>query len=333
MPAPTLPAALLHRPLGPADAERWAELLAAIEDADRRGEHYDAADCAEELADPALDLDRDSVLVLDGERPVAYQVLHLRVGAGSRVLHTDAGVHPEHRRCGIGAVLLRLARERADELDAELHVRVPETVPGAVALVEGAGLVAVRWWSELERDLTAPVASAPVPAGLGLHPLGPGYDAGRWDEPLRAARNAAFADHWGSAPDDPEAWVHHRTGCRGFHAGCSVAAADDAGRVAGLLLGYEYEADTARTGRRDLYIGTVATVREWRGRGLASALLAHALAAARAEGFASSSLTVDAQNPTGALGVYRRAGYHLDRREITYRPAVARARALSAPEE
>jgi mycothiol synthase len=310
---PVLPATLTSRPFQLDDGERWAELWAAVEVADRRGEHYSAADLAEELADPELDLQHDSVLVLDGERPVAYQVL--RLSAGPR-LHTDAAVHPAHRRRGIGAVLMAIALRRAAELGATVHARVPEHVAGAVALMERAGFAPVRWWSELARGLDAPIVAVPLADGLELHDLGPGYDAARWDEPLRAARNASFAGHWGSVPESAEAFAYRRTATRAFRPECSAAVCTPDGTVAGFVLAYEDDVEAA--GTRELYVGTVGTLAAWRGRGVAAALLAHALLRARAHGFASSSLTVDAQNPTGALGVYNRAGYALRHREITY---------------
>lgn len=315
-----LPATLDRRPLHPDDAAQWAELTTAIEEVDRTGARYSAADLAEELLDPELDLAHDSVLVLDGGRPVAYLVLRLAADGDRHVLHTDAGVHPEHRRRGIGAALLALAALRATELDATLSARVPEYVAGAVVLMELAGFVPVRWWSELHRDLAAPVTPVPLADGWELHALGPGYDAARWDEPLRATRNASFADHFGSVPESAETFVHRRTGSRAFRSECSAAAVTPDGQMVGFLLAYEFAAATASTGHRDLYVGTVGTPAPWRGRGIGSALLAHALNLAREQGFGSSSLTVDAQNPTGALGVYARAGYTLHHRDITYTP-------------
>jgi mycothiol synthase len=202
---PVLPSTLTHRPMRPDDAERWAVLCADAEEADGRGEHYSAADLAEELCEPDLDLEHDTLLVLDGDRAVAYQVL--RRPGGTR-LDVDAVVHPGYRRRGIGAALMAVALQQAAELERTVNVRVPEWVTGAVALMERAGLVPVRWWSLLYRDLARPVVPVPLAAGLELHPLGPGYDAARWDERLRATRNASFADHWGSAPEDADAFVH-----------------------------------------------------------------------------------------------------------------------------
>jgi mycothiol synthase len=321
---PALRAGLRSRPMNPDDAGRWAELLAAVEEVDRRDEHHDADDCAEELADPELDLERDTIVVLDGPAgdeatAVAYQVLRLRSGrAEGAHLISDAGVHPAFRRRGIGNALLAVARERAGELGATLMMRVPETNAGAVALAEGIGMGPARWWSELHRDLTEPVASVPAPAGLAVASLGPYYDAARWDESLRAAHNSAFADHWGSVPASAEAWVHQRTGSRAFRPACSAVARVADGEIAGYVLSYEHDAATARTGRRDLYVATVGTVAAHRGRGVAAALLAHVFQAARDHGCDTSSLTVDAHNPTGALRVYDRAGYRLNRREITF---------------
>ncbi|WP_219420193.1 GNAT family N-acetyltransferase, partial [Pseudonocardia nigra] len=127
MHAPVLPSQLHSRPMRADDAARWAELLAAAEEVDRRGENYDAQDCADELADPEVDLERNSCIVLDGERPVAYQVLHLREGVEGRRLFAEGTVHPAHRRRGIGSALLAVARRRAEELSATLTVRVAES--------------------------------------------------------------------------------------------------------------------------------------------------------------------------------------------------------------
>ncbi|MCO1655926.1 GNAT family N-acetyltransferase [Pseudonocardia humida] len=313
-----LPLALRHRPLRPSDAATWAELLAAAEAVDRLGRHYDAQDCALELADPDLDHERDAVLVLDGDRPVACQVLWVRGPVGEQVVEADGVVHPDHRGRGIGTALVGVARDRAVELGARLDVRVAESMPAAVAMAERSGLVPVRWWSELRRDLAAPVVAPPVPEGVELHMLGPDYDGARWDRALCTARNASFADHFGSVPDELETFVHHRTANRNFRSECSIAARTPDGVVVGFVLCEEFAAATARTGRRDLYVDTVGTVPSWRGRGLAAALLARVLGRARELGYASSSLTVDATNPTGALGVYGRAGYVLHRRDVTY---------------
>ncbi|QYN32804.1 GNAT family N-acetyltransferase [Pseudonocardia sp. DSM 110487] len=319
-----LPDGLRAGPMQATDAARWAALLEAVEDVDRRDENFDAEDCAEELADPDLDLERDTLLVLDGDdRAVAYMVARLRVGPplGLRLV-VDAAVHPRHRRRGIGTALTAAAHRRADELGAAVVTRLAESGADAIALAERAGMRPVRWWSELVRDLTVPVKPISPPAGITIAVLGRPYDAARWDEPLRLAHNSAFADHWGSAAIGPTGWAHQRTGARAFRPESSVVALTGDGFIAGYILSYEFPAATARSGTRDLYVGTVGTLPAHRGRGIAGALLASVLQGAADQGYATASLTVDAENPTGALGVYDRAGFRPHRRDVTYlRPA------------
>lgn len=305
----------MQRPMTVADAARLADVRNAAEAVDALGEHHAPEDCLEELTDPERDLERDTLIVLDGDLPVATQVLYV---IGSR-LFAAAEVRPSHRGRGLGTMLLELAVAEAGRRGLRAEMQFPERRADATALAVAAGFVPIRWWSEMRRDMPAaggpPVEPVPLPDGLVAHPLGPAYDHERWDGLLRAAHNAAFAEHFGFSPVGAQAWRHNRTGSKHFRPEHSVVALDgDA--VAGYVLASEYEADTAATGMRDLYIPTVGTLPQYRGRGLASALLAHVLGTAGAYGRAS--LTVDSQNPTGALGVYARAGFALHRRDVTY---------------
>lgn len=57
-----------------------------------------------------------------------------------------------------------------------------------------------------------------------------------------------------------------------------------------------------------LYVAELATLPPYRGRGLASALLAHAFDVAEAQGYDRVGLDVDSENTNDAPSVYRRAG-------------------------
>jgi mycothiol synthase len=307
---------LTWRPLTPDDVPTWARLLAAAEEVDDTGELFSEDDLRGELGDPALDLTTDSVAVLDGSELVAYQIT-MRPGESAGVgkaVRSYGVVHPRWRRRGIGTSLVRRGLERAGATEATLMLRVPENDTGAAAVCAAAGMRAVRWWADLRRDLREPVDPVGVPDGIELVPLGPTYDHDRWDEPVRAAHNVAFAQHWGSAHVGAESWRSLRTGAAAFRAAYSAVALDGAS-IAGYVLGYEYQAPGDG---RELYVATIGTVPRWRGRGLAGALLTHVLQTAQGDGFASSVLTVDTQNATGALGVYERVGYAPYRRAVTW---------------
>jgi len=71
------------------------------------------------------------------------------------------------------------------------------------------------------------------------------------------------------------------------------------------------------TGIKDLFVATLGTRRAGRKRGVGSALLLRALTQARAAGLTRSSLVVDADSPTGALGLYERVGFTVDHTSVT----------------
>jgi mycothiol synthase len=79
--------------------------------------------------------------------------------------------------------------------------------------------------------------------------------------------------------------------------------------VAGYVLTYVYEADTRATGVQQAHIGQLGVLRPARGRGIASSLIIAALRAGAAAGCDTAGLQVDTENPTGALGLYRRLGF------------------------
>jgi mycothiol synthase len=301
---------LTWRPIAGSDVAAWASLLAAAEAVDQTGEHYDADDLAEELADPALDPAVDTVAVFAGDRMVAYGAVRGWATPDGQVqrVHAEGCVHPEFRRQGIGRDVLartaaRAAERRQPGRPAELIVYVHDGNAGQRALVEAAGMRPVRWWYEMDRDLAGPVDAVPVPSGLRLAAYDPASD-----EQLRHAHNEAFAGHWGSVPRDEPSWRQWFTGSRGFRPAESCTLWSD-GEIAGYVLVYEFEADTAATGIREAWIGQVGTRPPWRGRGIASALLSHVLRTCREHGYDRVSLSVDSANATGALGLYQRVGF------------------------
>ena len=66
---------------------------------------------------------------------------------------------------------------------------------------------------------------------------------------------------------------------------------------------------------------SVFTRRPWRKRGLASALIGRSLELLRERGMTSAVLGVDADNPTGALALYERAGFEPSYRASAWRKA------------
>jgi ribosomal protein S18 acetylase RimI-like enzyme len=84
-------------------------------------------------------------------------------------------------------------------------------------------------------------------------------------------------------------------------------------------MAHEYEAYNKAKCVRDLYIPQVRTRRAGRRRGIASGLLTTALCAAKADRFDTATLDVDADSPTGAVGLYERLGFVVKDTKIAHR--------------
>jgi mycothiol synthase len=223
------------------------------------------------------------------------------------------GVHPRWRGRGIGRELLGWELARAADIHRavapatawEVHAGAPGEDGTATRLYQRFGLTPVRYWFDMVAP-TATAAATALPDGLRSTTYRPAHD-----NDLYAAHMEAFADHWGFQRRGYDEWATLSVRSETFLPGLSVLAFDG-DEIAGYVLSYA-DADPAR-----IYIGQVGVRRPWRRRGLAGALLSQVLGSARVAGRAFAALGVDADSPTGAVGVYERVGFTVATRAVTY---------------
>jgi ribosomal protein S18 acetylase RimI-like enzyme len=304
------------------DDPAWLDLLAAIEAVDRRGEQRCQAELDDEWASLWAHPRTDSVFAWDGDRLVAFGWLKTQVGTrGHHNISCWGGVDPAHRRRGIGTELLAWqvarAREIATTIDPAFPVHV-EVDAGAAqvdlcGLAERAGFEARRTFLEIVRPASEPAPPAAPVEGLELREW-----STELDEATRLAHVDAFVDHWGSEPRTREEWRQWHTGHRSFRPDLSrIVVRAGSSEVVAFVLVAAYETDWA-TGPREAWIQDVGTVPAWRGRGAARWALTDSLQAigSAADGFERAILGVDADNPTGAVELYRSLGFHDERASI-----------------
>jgi mycothiol synthase len=301
------------RALAEKDVPAWAELLRAAEQVDHEDEHYDEQDLAEELTDPLFDPERGSLAGFDGASMVALGAIHVRSAADElHRMRYQGVVHPAYRGRGLGTRLLTwtpdaaraLHEERYPGARLELNTGHISTNTAAGELFVRHGYRPTRYYHGMRRALDEGLPPVAAVEGVKIVAYSPARD-----EEARLVKNEAFLDHWGSTPFTPEQWRNSYPESASFRPDLSFLAVDAAsGAVVGCSLTKYFAADTAATGRREAYVAVIGTLRPARGRGVGTALLGTSMHAARAAGFDSASLGVDSQNPTGALGVYERAG-------------------------
>jgi mycothiol synthase len=305
-----------QRALTEADAGAYLELAEAANTADGNDERFDEADYLDLLHHPLSVPGLDDFIGLfddEGGRMAATAWVARRTEAGTaHWMHGEGAVHPDYRGRGLGTRLVRWQEALAPVvheryfpgLPLELSAGSMEGNTGARELLANEGYTEVRWFFEMTRPEGIAVEEPRVPDGFELEVYS---DAVR--EELRLASNEAFVDHWRTTAETREEWEHW-VGRGRMRPDNSLLLRDRAtGEIAGFLIAVHSEAEYQSTGVRNIDFDLIGTRRAYRRRGVASSLIAHALRIADAAGYRTASLGVDADNPSGALGLYERHGF------------------------
>ena len=324
-PAAVLPGMRLRAPRGRDDYRPMSEVYAAAARVDGLDEVVTEADMANFIENPVgRDPAHDVVVAEVDGRLIAYAWISHRLENEGDEVHLHRGyVHPDWRRRGVGAALLRHLWRRAEtvRLASEptaprvLHTFALESEAGAHALAQRAGYQSTRYFFSMARRLADPIPERILPDGVEVRPARPEHRRPIWE-----AQREAFQDHWGYFPWPEEAYQRF---LQFPHYDLSLwQVAWQGEQVVGAVLNYINAAENQEFGRRRGYTEDIFVRRPWRRRGVASALIGRSLYALRARGMEEAVLGVDAENRTGALRVYESLGFQVAKQWTHYRRAL-----------
>jgi ribosomal protein S18 acetylase RimI-like enzyme len=269
----------------------------------------------------------------DPERDMLFAEVEGQVVGYSRVWWTreDAGtwlyqlfVHllPEWRQDGLRRAMLHHNERRLREIAAGHQEDGPrffeawssDSETHWTALLEGEGYKGVRYGYSMVRPDLENIPDLPLPENVEVRPVEPEHVPLIWE-----AAKEAFRDHWGYSEDgwsmerlrewqesptyDPDIWQ----------------VAWDGDQVAGMVQNFVDHAENEEYGRKRGYTEFISVRRPWRRQGLAKALIARSFWVLRGLGMEEAALGVDADNPNGALRLYRSMGFETEKRHTTYR--------------
>ena len=222
----------------------------------------------------------------------------------------------EHRRYWVdlrmrpghdGSALLRELEGRAEETavhGAIIRGSFHEAVEESGRLYEAHGYRLIRHSLHMVMEVDAEPTPPRLPDGITVRT----FESGTDDERVYEAHMAAFADHWEFSripyldwrhwmfrpPFEPSLWF----------------LAVEGQEIAGTCLCRPEHTGEPETG----WVAVLGVRPRWRRRGLALALLRHAFVEFRRRGKTRVGLGVDAENTTGAVRLYERAGMSVVRR-------------------
>jgi mycothiol synthase len=231
--------------------------------------------------------------------------------------YTSILVQPERRAQGLELALLDLlehtARQLAQHAPPAARPIITQGISGRDTmqrdLLLARDFAYLRTFWTMRIDQTEPPPAPEWPAGITLRTYQPGQD----DRAVYDVVEEAFHDHWDFQPTPFEEWLE-RTTRPAFDPALWFLALDGE-QIAGATLC----TNEAQRG----WINKVAVRRPWRKRGLALALVRHALGAFWARGVRRVELGVDAASITNAQKVYERAGMHPIMEYVIYEKSLA----------
>lgn len=226
---------------------------------------------------------------------------------------------PEWRDEGIRQTMLQFNETRLRQI-AATHPAESKKAFAAFAnegethwanLLETAGYRPIRYFMEMIRPSLDNIPNAPLPASLEARP---GTQA-EWRQIWEACREA-FQDHWGESgwsEESFQAWTQHPN----FDPTLFQIGWDGA-EVAGGVCNFIDKANNEALGQLRGFTEDIFVRRPWRRQGLAKALIARSLHMLKEMGMTEAALTVDADNPTGAVKLYTSMGFQHDKMSVSY---------------
>jgi len=320
--APLIEGLRFRRPRGDdADYEAIAEVMAAANLHDGIPWLPTARNLREGIessvgVEPATDM---VITEIDG-RAVAESGVERVMRDGVAVYEVWGTMRPEVRRHGLGRALLRENLRRAKERAAgepvgqaaEVRGNVQENEVGHRALLESEDFEPIRWYFGMRRPSLADIPDASLPDGLELRPVTADLHRAVFD-----AEREAFRDHW-SSREQTDGDFTFTFGRKELDTDLWVVAWDG-DEIAGVVQTWIYPEENVTLGVARGWLEHISVRRPWRRRGLGRAITAEALRRLARAGMTEAMLGVDAENPTGALGLYKRLGFEVDHRSVAYR--------------
>jgi mycothiol synthase len=290
-----------------------AELTAVVDEFGRATDSDRVTEAIVEtwLGTPSMDLDRDAqVAVVDG-KIVGYADVFDSSHEG-KLLWLFLAAHPGYPEAW--PTLLDFVEARAAELAApgcRIGAAIPEKAAGLCEELESRGFTFDRFSFRMTAPLDDEPAEPEWPEGISVRPFTQD-DARR----VYVVQEETFSDLEDHSPLSYEDWTYWSFR-DGFDPELWFLAEADGELVGVVLCRPEFEGD-ATFG----WVSVLGVRKPWRGRGLGLALLRHAFREMRARGKTRVGLGVDAENATGAVRLYERAGMQVARRRLSYRKVV-----------
>ena len=282
-------------------------------------EELAARDRLNEPVDPRV----HRLVITSGGTIVGFTSIHvMKIAQGPKIYAHSASLDGDWRFAGLRKAMLKWNEAVAGQISSSSgdsgEVMFESCAHNAdnewKAILESEGYMPASHVLEMVRPNLEDVPDLPLPQGVEVRQVVPEHYRAIWSMAKEANRDHRdFLEEyyteeryqeWLRRPDfQPHLW--------------QVAWAAD--EVVGAVRSYILEDENREFDRLRGHTEHIHVAREWRRKGVASALLARSLSVLRDHGMKEATLDVDAENLSGALRVYERLGFEERYHFIFYR--------------
>jgi len=313
---------------GPTDYVAMARIINASKEAD--GD--ERTDTPDDLARAYVHLQRcdvttDMLVVEVAGDPVGYsRVWWDQEEPGPRVYNQVCFLDPAHHGRGIGAAMLTWNEERLREIGATHEYdgeRIFRTFGNDAnersrRLFADAGYVPDTYFADMVRPTVVDLPDASLPAGVEMRPVA--------DDQLRTIFDAeaeAFRDHWGFVEPTEAYYREWLDFPHTDHSLWKIAWHGD--EVVSQVRSFVNTAENEEYERARGWTEFISTHRDWRRKGVATALIVASIGDLTDRGMTEVALGVHTENPNGAFTLYEGLGYAMVNRWTVFRKEMEEA--------
>lgn len=226
------------------------------------------------------------------------------------------GVLPEFRRKGIGKTLMKKAIESLKERGMEeAETWTQEDKPACKKLFELLGFKLIRVFSTMRRDLKT------IPSDIGEH-TGVTLRSIKMDDLediklLCWLENETFKEHFDFRPktlEEIQYWIQEKPWCDIMKYYFAYLKDKPAGYV-GVGIDSKF---VKHTGIKRGYIMTIGVLKPYRNQGIGTRVILEGMKFLKSQGMVEAELGVDDANPTKAIELYKKVGFKIIRKDLTY---------------
>lgn len=296
---------------GETDLETIAALIHACEAVDCLEEGSSIAELRQKIDAPWIERDRHLRLWETPEGTlIAFAQLWIPESGEVRDGYLWFRVHPLFRGGTLEQEIVAWGEALMQEVSLEsgmpvsLRSGTKETDGDRIRFLESCGFAIERYFFHLERVAAEPIPNPELPPEFTLQMGQQQKNGDAWIELF----NQSFIDHWNFHPLTREL-LDYALAHLPYRSEFDLVAVSPDGQFAGFCYSTIDAEKNEETGRNEGWITVLGTHRGFRHQGIGRALLLAGMQQLQAAGVDTILLTVDAENPNGALKLYESVGF------------------------